>query len=270
MDRYNSQLELSGDVATDDMANAIALRPDIYKAFDQGYFLITRKKKSWVPHFLRITHDLGSDYHQVPLDINPSVAPEFMLVRFAWTIFPLVRSFLERGGERLVTVRQKTGAGFKEVQKIICKEDVAALYAKESSRGRSLSPKKRKPDAETTPEEYQSVKRQRSQQLPLASHSPSPTTSCPNLLYSTGSENDPSQQACLELPDGANDNDEGRLRMLKASARRERRPTKASLMCCDYSAAEDANARGIPGPSEYGGGHLCQQCLGADTEEDFG
>merc|ERR1711881_641030 len=115
MSRYNNQLELSGDVATDDMANAIALRPDIHTAFDQGYFMIARKKEHWVLHFLRTTHDLGRDYHRLPVDINPNLAPEFLMVRFAWAVFPLVRSFLERGGERLIKVRQHMDAGFQEV-----------------------------------------------------------------------------------------------------------------------------------------------------------
>lgn len=53
MDQYNNQLELPGDVITDDMANAIALKMDLYKALDQSHFVIVRKRGQWVAHFLR-------------------------------------------------------------------------------------------------------------------------------------------------------------------------------------------------------------------------
>ena len=44
MDQYNNQLELSGDVITDDMANTIALKVDLHRAFDQNHFVIVKKR----------------------------------------------------------------------------------------------------------------------------------------------------------------------------------------------------------------------------------
>ena len=255
MSRYNNQLELSGDVATDDMANAIALRPDIHTAFDQGYFMIARKKEHWVLHFLRTTHDLGRDYHRLPVDINPNVAPEFLMVRFAWAVFPLVRSFLERGGERLIKVRQHMDAGFQEVEKVVGKDDVSTLFAKALSRARSASPKKRKPV--TIPEENDSVKR------PCHESIASFISFCPELSQGGNSGDDLSDTYEVSV------SDDERLKMMKKSVLRHQRPTDLSLICCDYSKAEFANALGIEGIPEYGGGHLCERCLGMETRDDL-
>jgi hypothetical protein len=41
--KYNAQGDISGDLMTDDMANAISLRPDLHRAFDDCKFAIARK-----------------------------------------------------------------------------------------------------------------------------------------------------------------------------------------------------------------------------------
>jgi len=40
------------------------------------------------------------------------------------------------------------------------------------------------------------------------------------------------------------------------------------LICCDYDAAEKANAMDIYGKEEFGGGHLCMECLGMEIRHD--
>jgi len=40
------------------------------------------------------------------------------------------------------------------------------------------------------------------------------------------------------------------------------------LICCDYNAADNANRAGVEGPKEFGGAHLCMQCLGAEFRND--
>ena len=43
MRQYNSRLDPHSDCATDDMANAIAMRADIHRAFDEYRFIFTGK-----------------------------------------------------------------------------------------------------------------------------------------------------------------------------------------------------------------------------------
>ena len=271
MRSYNNQGNLFGSAAADDMANAITLRMDIHKAFDRGHFVIARKKGHWVPHFLNPTYDLGRKYHQLVLKMNANVASEFLLVRFAWAIFPLVRSLFEHGGERIVKLRQKTNTGGEEVQKVISKEDVADLFEKGSSRGRSKTPKKRKSDADTTVEECHSVKRQRCGQESLAACCSSNDAPGPELSYNDDSDKRLSESRevkSLQPPQFFDAEDE-RLWWMKRRALLRQRPDDQSLMCCDYSAAEDAIARGIPGPPEYGESQFCERCLGLEFQDDL-
>lgn len=263
MDQYNNQLELSGDIITDDMANAITLKTDMHQSFDQKHFVIVRKKGQWVAHFLRTTHDFGREFHNRPVGISPNVAIEFLLARFAWAMFPLVRSFLERGGERLVKVRQKTTAGVVELEKLISKEHVASLIGKEQGRGRSVSPKKRKPEPDTVPDDFVLIKRKRQNFQP------------PVLLNSSFSKGSPELSfgrsiACESLePSTPVEDDRDRLSRIRRSALQAQRPSDPSIICCDYTAAEEANAAGLEGPAEFGGGHLCHRCLGAEVEDDL-
>lgn len=59
-----------------------------------------------------------------------------------------------------------------------------------------------------------------------------------------------------------------RISALRAAALRSSRPTDAALICCDYNAAEHARARGVYGREEFGGGHLCIECLGQEIRSE--
>lgn len=125
------------------MANAIASRPDIHKAFDDCKFVITRKDNKWVVHFLEMTYSLGSMYHNRPVEIAAGVSIEFLLMRFAWAIFPLVKTFMEAGPSRLVKLRQRIADGRdEEVTKTL--DPVTFAQMGISGRGRRSSLKKRK------------------------------------------------------------------------------------------------------------------------------
>lgn len=142
MRRYNARLELSGDFITDDMANALAMRADIYRGFDECKFVLARKNGQWVTHFLEIIYELGRMYHNRPVDIPCGVSIEFILARFAWAVFPFVEAFMEQDPERLVMVREKCPNGFHEATKTL--EPAGFAQMLDASRGRGLSPKKRK------------------------------------------------------------------------------------------------------------------------------
>jgi hypothetical protein len=60
-----------------------------------------------------------------------------------------------------------------------------------------------------------------------------------------------------------------RISGLRAATLRNSRPTNRQLICCDYDAAEKANAMEIHGKEEFsGGGHLCMECLGMNIRHD--
>lgn len=138
MRKYNTRRDISGDLSTDDMANAIALRPDLHRAFNDCKFAIARKDGQWSAHFLETTNELGSMYHNRPVEIAAGISAEFLLARFAWAIFPLVKAFMEQGPERLVKLRVKSSDGFYEVTKTLDPASFAELGT--TGRGRSKSP----------------------------------------------------------------------------------------------------------------------------------
>ena len=71
----------------DDITNSISLRTDLHIAFDSQVFVIVKKKGSWVANFLRPTSETARMYHNRKVNIHEQVRPEFLLARFAWTLF---------------------------------------------------------------------------------------------------------------------------------------------------------------------------------------
>ena len=89
---------------TNDVANAISLRDDIHRAFDSAFFVIARKQGRWVAHFWKRTVEIGRTYHNRLLNIHPAVHPCFLLARFAWSLFPLLSSFVQKKQKRRIRV----------------------------------------------------------------------------------------------------------------------------------------------------------------------
>ena len=115
MSEYNQFPYLTGDSITEDTANAITLRSDIHQAFDSQLFAIVQKKGVWATHFLKPTFDLGRDYHNVQIAVNKGVSTQFLYARLAWSIFPLVRPFLQWSmPTRRIYVRVGHGEWLKE------------------------------------------------------------------------------------------------------------------------------------------------------------
>ena len=75
-------------------------------------------------------------YHNVPVEIDQQ-SPCFLLARLAWTIFPLLETFLKKGVKRHLL--RKTEQGY-----IVKEEDAkSCTQAWLSARPRSVSPSKR-------------------------------------------------------------------------------------------------------------------------------
>lgn len=295
MRQYNSRFNTSGLLITDDTANAMAMRADIHRAFDDCKFAIVRKKGCWVTHFLETTHELGAVYHNRPVEVMGGVAPEFILARYAWAIFPLVKAFMEQGPSRLVKVREQCNNELQEVFKDLDPAGFAGIIA--TPRGRSASPKKRKkseslpPIVETkrccrrvdTPEDDLTDNSLGEDDTAESGTAQSDVTESeiasdlgneqhtPNLSFDTSVFPQSSIAEAVQNPDILEVLEDPaveaeRLSLLRMREIRKRRPSKPASMCCDYNLAERNNALGVPGKPEYGGGHLCDQCLGWENE----
>ncbi|KAL8802826.1 MAG: hypothetical protein Q9200_006452 [Gallowayella weberi] len=118
MGQYNVGNPLSYDSTTDDMANLVALRADLHIAFDKKQmFCFVAKEGRWKVHFLCPSNSLGSQFQNTSVALHEQVAPEHVLTRFAWALFPLVRFFLEDGPNRWVFTLVTNEAGEMEVKK---------------------------------------------------------------------------------------------------------------------------------------------------------
>lgn len=156
MDQYNQSYRLSPDCTTDDTSNLVALREDIHTAFDRHrMFVFVPKQDDWLIHFLEPSQDLGPQYHNVKARLNDGVSREHVLARFAWTIFPLVRPFLERGPKRWVRamVTDDDGSSVEEKAFMDLQTITHRFFP---PRTRSQSPKKRgRIDDDDGPNEHQ-------------------------------------------------------------------------------------------------------------------
>ena len=65
MSVYNLNDILSPHLAMNDISNAVALRADVHKTFDDKKVVFVPKSGRWVTHFLKQTHNMGGQYHNV-------------------------------------------------------------------------------------------------------------------------------------------------------------------------------------------------------------
>ncbi|TKA59822.1 hypothetical protein B0A49_14042 [Cryomyces minteri] len=289
MSQYNLNRQLTQDAVVDDISNVIALRSDIHTTFDDKKFVIVPKKGQWVVHFTDLTNDLGRLYHNTPLALHQDVSSNCLLLRFAWAIFTPVAEFLSTGAGRMVRMRTTVDDEITEVTRIMGTEEARNITGK--GRGRSASPKKRKGDAATgEPGDAEarpphSTKRRRT----------APATPLSNASCSTAAFHPPLRNQSLphtppetlvnplppSLPDN-NDNDKDNphsssdrngasdLQTFKRSWLLRQRPSDPSLYCCDYNTAEAAVKAGVLGKREWGGSHLCEECLGVEYRDEDG
>lgn len=280
MDRYNISRSLVGAALVDDTANALTLRADVHQLFDSATFVFAPKQGAWVAHFLVPTADLGPEYHNTIVDIPRSVHPAHILARLAWAVFPQVRNFLIRGEKRLVSIKQPSALEGMAPQNDTVELSKEALYdiLAIPPAARSSSPKKRGRPQESCDEALPQAARE-SKRPRL--HQPEPASLLPSLSSPPPGKASPStHEHTLATPeliassttsaDGGETTECARIAKLRKEGLRARRPSDPSLFCCDYAAAEAAQAAGRDGPKKFGGAHLCLQCLGMDVRDEFG
>jgi hypothetical protein len=83
MQRYNDRQGLSGDLITDDLANALIMSCSCNRAFDAGLFVFAPKCGTWVAHFTEVTAHYGSQHQNRPVKLPEDVVLQFLYTRFA-------------------------------------------------------------------------------------------------------------------------------------------------------------------------------------------
>lgn len=137
MPKYNSNQLLSTTNLMRDISNAVLLRKDIHKAFDDRMMMFFPKdSKGFAVHVLEPAPDLCLLYHNSRINFKGGV--QFLFVRFAWCIFPLLASFMDYFPETRLAVKWDSGKGTWNER-----EADAKSLQQSSACGRSNIPAKR-------------------------------------------------------------------------------------------------------------------------------
>ncbi|KAL8787744.1 MAG: hypothetical protein Q9213_002064 [Squamulea squamosa] len=113
MTEYTRDNRITGFGAISDTSNLILLRKDLHFLLDKPKFAFVPKAATgdepakMVVHILVPSQELTRLFHNVELQPINGVAPEFLLTRFAWAIFPLFANFMLSNTPR--RVRLATG-----------------------------------------------------------------------------------------------------------------------------------------------------------------
>ncbi|KAH6718742.1 hypothetical protein BKA61DRAFT_262195 [Leptodontidium sp. MPI-SDFR-AT-0119] len=121
-----------------DPNNALLLRADLHKAFDDRKFsLFPKDDQGFVVHVLQSATDLRLLYHNARVTI-PQCEVNYVFARFAWSIFPSLTGFLTSTQKSRLVVR------WDEASEDWIESEVSALsLAQRSVASRSNSPTKR-------------------------------------------------------------------------------------------------------------------------------
>lgn len=138
-----------------DGRNLLLLRSDLHTLFGARRFAIVPKRASpdlpptLVVHaFIDNAKDQAVQlYHSVALQPLSDVAVEFLFARFAWTIFPMAKFFLNGGGARELQVRVGNSTETRTFSEKQCREIAISVGS------RNTSPKKRRKGTESSQEE---------------------------------------------------------------------------------------------------------------------
>jgi hypothetical protein len=144
MFRYTNQ-QRPGSEPVDDAQNAMLLRSDVHTIFDQKRFAIVPKSSVLLVHILApgSSLQLTSLYHNVSLQPLVGVAIQYVLARFAWTIFAQSVNFVQQGLKRRLCIYVGDG----ETSIADYSGDQCRQLLSSGAKSRSQSPRKRQRDA---------------------------------------------------------------------------------------------------------------------------
>ena len=187
MQNYVNDPRKTGSGAVNDPSNVILLREDLHTAFDQlKYVFVPKSAKNgdstFVTHLLVNSSELCRLYQNTELHSIDGIPHEFLLTRFAWSIFHFLEGFLQAGIPRALLI----STGHRIVSSDGCK-----LYTKQPiTRSRSESPMKRlRPESvlEADPAEDEFTESVQNRKRMRRSHSSPPpdTASASTPVYTT-------------------------------------------------------------------------------------
>ncbi|KAF4614390.1 hypothetical protein G7Y89_g15346 [Cudoniella acicularis] len=135
---YNNNTTLDATNLLRDPINALLLRADLHKAFDDRKFcLFPKDGQGFVVHILQTAPDLRLLYHNTRVTI-PQCEVNYVFARFAWSIFPSLTGFLTSTQKPRLVVR------WDEALEDWLESEASALsLAQRSVASRSNSPTKR-------------------------------------------------------------------------------------------------------------------------------
>lgn len=154
-------------------------------------FVIIRKEGKWIAHFLKRTKDQGPTYHNTQVSVHASVSSCFLLTRFAWAIFPLIRNFLDADLPRKLRLRVKCEDRYTEEVRVVGGRELDNISRPEKQR--TPSPNKRKAPIDTNPKDGHGDNPLKRSRLS------SPETNSPSDPRSTPSTNSRSSQSPKSL-----------------------------------------------------------------------
>ena len=148
MFRYTNQ-QRPGSEPVDDAQNAMLLRSDVHTIFDQKRFAIVPKSSVLLVHIIApgSSLQLMSLYHNVSLQPLVGVAIQYVLARFAWTIFAQSFNFVQQGLKRRLCIYVGDG----ETSIADFSGDQCRQLLSSGAKSRSQSPRKRQRDAFVAP-----------------------------------------------------------------------------------------------------------------------
>ncbi|KAL8709035.1 MAG: hypothetical protein Q9220_006159 [cf. Caloplaca sp. 1 TL-2023] len=298
MRQYNRSQNQTLRSITDDMSNLVALRRDLHFAFDtKKMFVLVPKKGDWRVNFLQPSHDLHPRYHNKIVKLSHEIAPEHLLTRFAWIIFPQLHGFLTQGPSRRVRVTTEDAQGnVGEMEEELGKASVEERFFPRPAR--SESPKKRgRQDDDYTAEVENMEDIQESKGYKVFESQPTALSDLPSLTATEACDESSNSKSisitaaslnpATALPEeqiinycfddnGVDDpdprirkwyRDEEPLDRLRRLEVERRRPThNPGLFCCDYAEKERTCHAAIKGEGEWDAYQLCDECMGGEYE----
>ena len=194
------------------------------------------------------TNELGTIFHNREVSLDSSVSPHFLLVRFAWAIFPLVVGMFGTSHKRLVRVKTKEGDVTETDIEIEGRIILDGFEEKKSG-------KKRKYEQEEEPaEELETLSISSAE----SDHGQKAAPEYPSLKVSDGTSFNPEiTTAHTTIKPGLISTFDQHIMELKRRALLAQRPHKPELICCDYEACDRASDLNLPYT-------ICYQCLGEE------
>lgn len=140
MQNYVKDPRKTGSGAVNDPSNVILLREDLHTAFDELKFVFVPKSatngdSTLVTHLLVNSSELCRLYQNTELHSIDGIPSEFLLTRFAWSIFHFLEGFLQAGIPRALLISTGHRIVLSDERKLYTKHPV--------TRSRSESPKER-------------------------------------------------------------------------------------------------------------------------------